>query len=132
MLCSAAVLAPNQSPIRLLLADDSQIVRKGICRLLAENARIDLVGEAATFGQLIAMATDVKPQVIVMDLCMPDDAQFTPQQIRSNLNQESRLVAMSLRNDKEAESLAQSYGATLLLDKINLYNSLVSTIVELS
>jgi len=122
----------NHSPIKLLLADDSQIIRRGICQLLAADAAIQVVGEAASFGQTIQMAQELNPRVVLMDLHMPDEREFTPQRVRTNLNRESRLLAMSLRNDQDAQYLADSFGAAILLDKAELAKVLIPSIVRLA
>ena len=54
-------------PIKVLLADDSEIVRRGIRALLRSQPEIELVGEAADFCQTIRMMNELKPQVIVLD-----------------------------------------------------------------
>lgn len=125
-------LPQTYSPIKLLLADDSQIIRRGICQLLATDAAIQVVGEAASFGQTIQMAQQLNPHVVLMDLHMPDEREFTPQRVRSNLNRESRLLAMSLRNDQDAQHLAHSFGAAILLDKAELAKVLIPSIVRLA
>jgi two-component system response regulator NreC len=122
----------THSPIKLLLADDSKIIRRGICQLLANDAAIQVVGEAASFGQTIQMAQELNPGVVLMDLHMPDEREFTPQQVRTNLNRESRVLAMSLRNDQAAQYLADSFGAAILLDKAELAKVLIPSIVRLA
>lgn len=57
--------------IRVLIADDHAIVRKGICALLATEPDIDVVGEAQDGQEAIAQAQQLQPDVILMDLAMP-------------------------------------------------------------
>ena len=57
--------------IRVLVADDHAIVRKGICALLATEPRIDVVGEARDGNDAIAAAHRLQPDVILMDIVMP-------------------------------------------------------------
>ena len=59
-------------PIRVLIADDHAIVRKGIRALLATEAGIEVVGEAQDGRQAIAEASRFQPDVILMDLVMPE------------------------------------------------------------
>jgi len=121
----------NPPPVRLLLADDSRSVRQGICRLLASSSEIELVGEAACFREMLELAESLTPRVVLMDLHMRDDREYTPHQVRSALNHACRLVAMSLWNDQPAKSLAQSFGAVALLDKASLNETLVLAIARL-
>ena len=57
--------------IRVLVADDHAIVRKGICALLATEPRIEVVGEARDGSDAIAAAQKLQPDVILMDIVMP-------------------------------------------------------------
>ena len=60
-----------QDTIRVLVADDHAIVRKGICALLATEPGIEVVGEARDGNDAIAAAQRLQPDVILMDLVMP-------------------------------------------------------------
>jgi NarL family two-component system response regulator LiaR len=57
--------------IKILIADDHPIVREGLRTLLSSQKGIMLVGEAADGEEAIAMATTLKPEIILMDLVMP-------------------------------------------------------------
>jgi len=61
----------NQNSIRVLIVDDQAIVRKGIHALLAEVETVTIVGEAEDGAQAIALAQELNPDVILMDLVMP-------------------------------------------------------------
>lgn len=73
------------SPIRVLLADDHSLVRKGFRRLLDDEPEIEVVGEAASGSAAIELALQLTPQVVVMDLAMPelDGIQATVQILRN-------------------------------------------------
>ena len=58
--------------IRVLLADDHALVRQGFRRILEDDPRISVVGEASTGISAVNLAKEIKPDVIVMDLSMPD------------------------------------------------------------
>jgi NarL family two-component system response regulator LiaR len=62
----------NQTPIRVLIVDDQAIVRKGICALLAEVVYVDVIGEAANGQEAVIQARELHPDVILMDLVMPE------------------------------------------------------------
>ncbi len=59
------------SPIRVLIADDHAILRKGIRALLSTEANIEVVGEAGDGAEAMAQAEALQPDVILMDLVMP-------------------------------------------------------------
>ena len=58
-------------PIRVLVTEDHDIVRKGICALLVTEPQIEVVGEARDGGEAIRAAQRLHPDVILMDLVMP-------------------------------------------------------------
>jgi len=59
------------SAIRVLVADDQELVRKGIVALLSSKEEIVIVGEAGNGEEALAMAADLSPDVILMDIRMP-------------------------------------------------------------
>ncbi|MFJ9009845.1 response regulator [Streptomyces canus] len=64
--------SPTSSPVRLLLCDDHAVVRAGLRALLASADGIDVVGEAATGEEALAMAAHLGPDVVLMDLQLDD------------------------------------------------------------
>ncbi len=59
-------------PIRVLLAEDHNVVREGLRLLLNAQPDIQVVGEATTGREAVALARDVCPDVAVLDISMPD------------------------------------------------------------
>ena len=58
--------------IRVLVADDQDIVRAGLCMILDAQPGITVVGEAADGRRAIAMARSLRPDVCLLDIRMPD------------------------------------------------------------
>jgi len=58
--------------IRVLLADDQTLVRSGFRMILRTEPDIDIVGEAATGDEAVALARELKPDVVLMDVRMPN------------------------------------------------------------
>src|SRR3954471_12741670 len=58
--------------IRVLLCDDHAVVREGLARLLESTDGIDVVGSAADGEEGVAAAVALRPDVILMDLAMPN------------------------------------------------------------
>jgi DNA-binding NarL/FixJ family response regulator len=66
------VTAEATSPIRLLIADDQALVRSGLRMLVDSADDMEIVGEAATGTAAVAMTRELKPDVVVMDIRMPE------------------------------------------------------------
>jgi DNA-binding NarL/FixJ family response regulator len=60
------------SAIRVLLCDDHAVVREGLARLLDRTEGIEVVGSAADGVEAVAAALEVRPDVVLMDLAMPN------------------------------------------------------------
>src|SRR5260370_32446145 len=60
------------SEIRVMLVDDHEIVRQGLKSLLERREHIQVVAEAGTVAEAVAAAAEKQPDVIVMDVRLPD------------------------------------------------------------
>ena len=119
----------RSTPVTVLLTDDKEVIRSSIRRLLDSDPEINTVGEAVTFQQTIQSSVDLKPQIVIMDLHMPDESSVNPQEIKSLLETlGSRLIAISFWDDEVTRTLAESFGAVALLDKMKLFTELIPAI----
>jgi chemotaxis response regulator CheB len=127
-----SVSNPNQQ-VTLLMVDDAAVIRKTLRNFLEEEPAIKLLDEARNFAEAISMTAAVKPDVILLDLHMPDDCSFNPASVKANLSA-SRVLAMSLSGDYESEqeirSIAEGFGAVRTLDKAKLLDQLIPAILQ--
>jgi DNA-binding NarL/FixJ family response regulator len=65
-------VARNAEPIRVLVVDDQELVRAGFCVILEADDRITVVAEAANGAQAVAAAEADAPDVVLMDIRMPE------------------------------------------------------------
>ena len=107
-------------PIRVLVADDSAIVRRAICQTLEDDTEIQVVGETTDFASTILRANELNPEIIVLDLHMPDDSTVVSESFRSELTNDCRIIAVSFANDAETNTLARSIEANVLLEKMKM------------
>jgi DNA-binding NarL/FixJ family response regulator len=86
--------------IRVLLADDHQIVRDGLKLLINNHPEMQVVGEAANGKEVLQQARQLKPDVVVMDLSMPElNGLQATQRLVSELPQ-VRVVALTGHEDE--------------------------------
>ena len=79
--------------LRLLLVDDHEVVRRGMAALLDGNDGWEIVGEAADGRRAVTLATETRPDVVVMDVAMPELNGFeATRQIRKALPQTEVLI----------------------------------------
>jgi two-component system nitrate/nitrite response regulator NarL len=121
--CTGATMT---SPIQVLIADDSQVIRRAI-RLLLQTESISIIGELASFAELVATLKSMKPDVVLLDLHMPGEEEAD---IVKEHTHGSCLIAISLFDDAETQFLAESFGAARLLNKSTLATTLVDAIHE--
>ena len=68
---SSPATASEQSPIRLLVVDDHTLFRRGLTALLARDARIQVIGDAADTGEALRRVDELQPDVILLDNHLP-------------------------------------------------------------
>jgi len=87
--------------IRLLLVDDHAVVRSGLRMLLEHETDIEIVGEAGTAHETLALVEQLQPDVVLMDIGLPDKSGIeATQEIKSRWPQVA-VVALTIHEDEE-------------------------------
>jgi DNA-binding NarL/FixJ family response regulator len=106
-------------PIRVMIADDHEIVREGLRTLLAEEAGIEVVGEAATGAEAVALAERLRPDVVLMDLMMPEmDGIQATRRIRERGVAGHILVLTNYADDRHVREAIQAGAIGYLLKDV--------------
>jgi chemotaxis response regulator CheB len=71
--------------IRILIADDSDVMRATIASTLKADPAFELVGEAASFAETLERAGILHPDIVLMDLHMPDGERYSPEIVKRPL-----------------------------------------------
>jgi len=87
--------------IRLLLVDDHAVVRSGLKMLLANESNMEIVGEAANGAEAVARAGSVRPDVILMDIGLPDMTGIEAARAIKSLHPNVAIVALTIHEDEE-------------------------------
>jgi CheY-like chemotaxis protein len=115
-------------PIRVLLVDDHDVMRKGLSSLLSRNEDINVVAEAADGVEAVEAAQRINPDVILMDISMPvmDGIEATRRIISQQPHM--RIIGLSMHVAEDQESKMQSAGAVAYICKTSNPDEIVSAI----
>jgi two-component system, NarL family, response regulator NreC len=85
--------------IRILLADDHAVVRQGFKMILAAQTDMEIVGEAGNGREAISLAENLNPDVIVMDVAMPELNGIEATRRLADASPRTRVLALSMHKD---------------------------------
>ena len=102
--------------IRLMLADDHRMLREGLRRSMTEHG-FDVVGEAADGAEAVDMATELSPDVILMDVTMPELDGVEATRLVKAANPAIRVIMLTMHADQEVLAAAIRSGASGYLVK---------------
>ena len=92
----------EKAPIRVLVCDDHEVVREGLRTLLGRQARMLVVAEAATAAEAIEAAARAKPDVVIMDVRLPDGSGVEACRTIREGRPETRVIMLTSYADDEA------------------------------
>ncbi len=114
--------------LRILLADDHKIVREGLRLLINSQPDMQVVGEAANGREVLVKARDLKPDVVVMDLSMPElNGLQAAEQIKTE-HPTMKVVALTAHEDESYLRQLCKVGATGYVLKRSAGDELVKAI----
>jgi len=119
---------PESKPIRLLIVDDHKVVRLGLHTLMSRHNGIEVVGEAGTSAAAVEQTSSLKPDVVLMDVRLPDGNGFEAcRQIR-RVQPDTRVLFLTSFADEEVvlESIDAGGDGYLLkeIDEDNLVQAI--------
>ncbi len=120
-------------PIRVLIVDDMPQVRQGLLTLLplageAAGLQLELVGEAGNGNEAIAQAIALCPDVVLMDLEMPEMDGYAATQAIKAVRPSTRVIALTVHGDTAARHKAHEAGVDELIEKGSPMPLLMQTI----
>ncbi len=98
-------------PIRVLLADDHALIRRGITSLLAEEPDFEIVGEASNGQEAVERAKEIMPDIILMEVYMPGMSGLEATRRIKQTLPSAKVVILTLSEDHEDVIEAGKSGA---------------------
>jgi len=97
--------------IRVLIADDHPVFRDGLRGLVDRSPDLDLVGEATTGVEAVALAAEGKPQIVLMDLRMPEMSGIEATRLITAADPSVGVLVLTMSEDDESLFAAMRAGA---------------------
>jgi DNA-binding NarL/FixJ family response regulator len=106
------------TPIRLLLADDHRMFRQGLRELLERKTDYEVVGEAATGREVLAQVASLQPDIVLLDIQMPELDGIATARLLAEAHPETKVVMLTMyRQDQQLiEAIRAGARAYLLKD----------------
>src|SRR5215470_3915309 len=120
------------APIRVLLADDHDILRQGLKMLLNLQQEMQVVGEARTGREAVAMAQELQPDVVVMDITMPEMDGLEACRIIHNQQPTTQVLFLTMHESEEYFLQSLRMGAAGYLVKKAAPSELQAAISEVA
>ena len=109
-----------KSRVRIVLVDDSEVVRLGLRALLGAEPALHLVGETGTVAGAVETCTRLKPDVVLLDLRLPDGSGFDAcRQILQRLPDTRVLMLTSVADDTLVDEAIRAGAHGYLLKEVN-------------
>ena len=114
--------------IRILLADDHAVVRQGFRMILSSHPDLEIVGEAGNGREAVELAATLRPDVVVMDVAMPELNGIEATRRLTAENPHIRVVALSMHKDSVYVREILRAGARGYLLKDSVADDLVAAV----
>jgi len=114
--------------IRMLLVDDQAVVRRGLRVLFHLEPDLEIVGEASSGGEALALAQALTPDVVLMDIEMPEMDGIELTAALRRVVPQSAVVILSIHDDTQTRARAQAAGAVAFVEKRGATDALLAVI----
>ena len=115
-------------PIRLLVADDHGVLRAGLIALLNSEPGMEVVGEADDENSAVSLAIEKRPDVVLMDISMPDAGGIDATRRIKQLVPEAKVLILTVHEDKGLMQEAIRSGAMGYILKRAIKSELINAI----
>jgi two-component system, NarL family, response regulator NreC len=114
--------------VRVLIVDDHEAVRKGVCAILSSRLDIEVCGEAGDGKEAIEKAKEVRPDLIILDVTMPVLSGFDAAREIRKILPEVRILMLSMHESKQLLEEAKKLGVHGYVTKTQAGNVLLKAV----
>ncbi len=114
--------------IRVLLVDDQAVVRRALRGRFSLEPDLEVVGEASTGSEALSLAQILKPDVVLMDIQMPEMDGIEATAALCRVIPQSAVVILSIYDDAQTRGRAQAAGAVAFVEKRGATDTLLAAI----
>ena len=121
----------SQGACRILIVDDSQAVRESLGWLLRDESNLTVVGEAANGLDAIRLALKLKPDIVILDIELPDTDGFFVTQELKKMTDPPLVVLLSIHSDVISKQRGVLAGCDAFVEKGTSWPNLLAILQKL-
>jgi two-component system response regulator NreC len=114
--------------IRVVIAEDHNLIREALVKLLGESRKIDVVGEAATGATAVSMTKRLKPDVLLLDVTMPEKDGLQALAELQQLHVPTKVIILTMHEDEAHGVRAVRAGAAGFIRKSASVDELLTAV----
>lgn len=118
--------------IKVLLADDHDLVRTGLRRLLEDNTDIEVIAEATTGEEAVSLSRQHNPQVVLMDINMPGMGGIEATKKILHYSETTKVIVVTMNDDEILAQKLLKLGAAGYLTKGCKVNEIIHALKEVT
>jgi two-component system, NarL family, nitrate/nitrite response regulator NarL len=122
----------NKGPVRIMIADDHPIVRDGLKKLLQLESDFEIVAEAGDGSEVLEKVTQTDPDILLLDLRMPNLDGLAALQALQQTNRRTRVIVLTASEDKNEFVQAMKLGCSGIVLKHTAPELIVKSIRKVS
>lgn len=118
--------------IRVVIAEDHTLIREALVRMLEASKKIDVVGEASTGAEAVAMVQKLRPDVLLLDVTMPEKDGIQALGEITTLDVPTRVIMLTMHEDEAHGVRAIRAGAAGYVKKSGNLDELIASIEKVN
>jgi DNA-binding NarL/FixJ family response regulator len=124
-------LVPPAGSLRILIADDHELMRAGIRSIFSNNPQRKICGEAENGREAVDKVLELKPDLIILDITMPELNGIDAAREIRRIAPGTKIIILTMHESPQLELAARQAGADVVLTKRMAANFLISAVHRL-